>query len=173
MRVDARGVLPCLLIACLAGTPNRAATLGSKGATITLCAKWEGTPLLLEAFEFVVRAHPSCHQLCIEPDVASGINVAWLVMPSKTEDCQKYVLWHFLACDVLQAEEAPSKQLDFIQSWAAAAGTAGSGCWERILAAAEGVLSASQHRARPSWLPPACWASYMHVMGKACPAHVT
>ena len=65
MRVTARGVLPCLLIACLAGAPTRAATLGSKGATITLRAKWEGTPLLLEAFEFVVRAFLSHLAACV------------------------------------------------------------------------------------------------------------
>ena len=51
-----------------------------------------------------------------------------------------------------QAEEAPTKQVQFIQTWAAASKTGGAGCWERILAAAEAVLSASQHRVS---LPPA------------------
>ena len=61
-------LLPCLLITiALAGAPGQAATYGSKGAAITLRAKWEGTPLLLEAFEFVVGFLTSC--MCIEPDV--------------------------------------------------------------------------------------------------------
>ena len=57
----------CVLIASLA-VPPLAAQLGSKGVSVSLRAKWEGTPLLLEAFEYVVRAQAPDLAVCIEPD---------------------------------------------------------------------------------------------------------
>ena len=49
--------------------------------------------------------------------------------------------------DGLQAEEAPSKQLEFIHAWHTTVGE-GAGCWDSILSAASSVLSASQHKVR-------------------------
>ena len=91
----------------------------------------------------------------------------------ETVDRPNVPFWRLITYpdDILQAEEAPSKQLDFIQAWAGAASAAGSSCWERILAAAEGVLSASQHRARLSWLLPACW-THRACDGMACQADI-
>lgn len=50
----AAAVLFVLLLAAAAG-PAAAGRLDTKGAKITLRAKWQGAPLLHEAAEFLVR----------------------------------------------------------------------------------------------------------------------
>ena len=49
---------------------------------------------------------------------------------------------------MLQAEEAPSKQLEFIEAWGKATESNDAECWQKILNTAATFLSASQSKAR-------------------------
>ena len=48
----------------------------------------------------------------------------------------------------LQAEEAPNKQLDFVEAWDKAPKNNQNDCWDDVIDTAAPLLSASQSKAR-------------------------
>jgi hypothetical protein len=56
-----RGLSPAALaVALLVGTLSSIASAQQKGASVLLRARWEGTPYVLEAAEFLVRIDGLC-----------------------------------------------------------------------------------------------------------------
>jgi hypothetical protein len=148
----------------LAG-PAAAAAAGSgrlepKGAKITLQAKWQGTPLLHEAAEFLVSA--------LWPAAVAGASLCHLaLLPPAAADCQAVLLLACCPCCPAalllqhstphhttpaslptQAEEDPALFWRFVEDWQQQhAATAGSSspsreqCWTEIQTAGSAHLS--------------------------------